>query len=196
MSIKLVIPSNHLILCHPLLLLPSIFPRIRIFSNESVLPIRWPKYWRFNTSILSKVLEFQKACHRKYLQACARRTSHAIPQHVCTTYILPHTSPPPSFRTMSYNIIEGDHWGSPYLLGIPCCAPASRTSFKHLGLFWFTFISVEKSVSSYIGSLHWHILCPLPGISPICTFSWRLLLSLQASAQELLEGEDEAFLIF
>ena len=44
-------PSNHLILCHPLLLLPSIFPNIRVFSNEPVLPIRWPKYWSFSFSI-------------------------------------------------------------------------------------------------------------------------------------------------
>ena len=44
-------PSNHLILCHPLLLLPSIFPTIRVFSNESVLHIRWPKYWNFSFSI-------------------------------------------------------------------------------------------------------------------------------------------------
>ena len=44
-------PSNHLILCHPLLLLPSIFPSIRVFSDESVLPIRWPKYWSFSFSI-------------------------------------------------------------------------------------------------------------------------------------------------
>ena len=44
-------PSNYLILCHPLLLPPSIFPSIRVFSNESVLPIRWPKYWRFSFSI-------------------------------------------------------------------------------------------------------------------------------------------------
>ena len=52
MSIELVMPSNHLILCCPLLLLPSIFPNIRVFSNESALHIRWPKYWRFsfNTS--------------------------------------------------------------------------------------------------------------------------------------------------
>ena len=46
-SITLVMPSNHLILCRPLLLLPSIFPSIRVFSNESVLQIRWPKYWSF-----------------------------------------------------------------------------------------------------------------------------------------------------
>ena len=51
MSIESVIPSNHLILCHPLLHLPSIFPRIRVFSNESAFPIRWPKYWGFRFSI-------------------------------------------------------------------------------------------------------------------------------------------------
>ena len=51
MSIELVMPSNHLILCRPLLLLPSIFPSIRVFFNESVLRIRWPKYWSFSFSI-------------------------------------------------------------------------------------------------------------------------------------------------
>ena len=51
MAIKSVIPSNHLILCHPLLLLPSTFPSIRVFSNESVLCMRWPKYWSFSFSI-------------------------------------------------------------------------------------------------------------------------------------------------
>ena len=51
LSIELVMPSNHLILCHPLLLLPSIFPSIRVFPNESVLSIRWPKYWSFSFSI-------------------------------------------------------------------------------------------------------------------------------------------------
>ena len=48
MSIESVMPSNHLILCHPLLLPPSTFPSIRVFSNESVLHIRWPKYWSFS----------------------------------------------------------------------------------------------------------------------------------------------------
>ena len=51
MSIELVMPSNHLIFCHPLLLLPSIFASIRVFSNESVLHIRWAKYWSFSFSI-------------------------------------------------------------------------------------------------------------------------------------------------
>ena len=51
MYIELVMPSNHLILCRHLLLLPSIFPNIRVFSNESALPIRWPKYWSFSFNI-------------------------------------------------------------------------------------------------------------------------------------------------
>ena len=51
MFIESVMPSNHLILCHPLLLPPSIFPSIRVFSNESVLRIRWPKYWSFSFNI-------------------------------------------------------------------------------------------------------------------------------------------------
>ena len=51
MSIESLMPSNHLILCHPLLLLPLILPKIRVFSNESALCIRWPKYWSFSFSI-------------------------------------------------------------------------------------------------------------------------------------------------
>ena len=55
MSIRLMMQSNHLILCRPLLLLPPIFPSIRVFSNESVLPIRWPKYWSFSFTISPSV---------------------------------------------------------------------------------------------------------------------------------------------
>ena len=51
MSIESVMPSNHLVVCHPLLLLPSIFPSIRVFSNESALCNRWPKYWSFSFNI-------------------------------------------------------------------------------------------------------------------------------------------------
>ena len=51
MSVELVVPSNYLSLSHPLLLLPSIFPSIRVFSNDSVIPNRWPKYWSFSFSI-------------------------------------------------------------------------------------------------------------------------------------------------
>ena len=55
MSIEIVMPSNHLILCNPLLLLPSIFPSIRVFSNELALHIKWPKLWSFGFSISSSV---------------------------------------------------------------------------------------------------------------------------------------------
>ena len=66
MSIELVMPSNHLILCCPLLLLPSIFPSIKFFSNESVLHIRWPKYWSFSFSISSAAA----ATAAKWPQSC------------------------------------------------------------------------------------------------------------------------------
>ena len=67
MSIELVMPSNHLILCHPLLLQPSIFPRIRVFSNESALRIRWSKYWSFSFNIspsneYSGLISFRMDC--------------------------------------------------------------------------------------------------------------------------------------
>ena len=67
MSIESVMPSNHLILYHPLLLLTSIFPSIRVFSNESVLRIRWPKYWSFSFSIspsseYSRPMSFRMDC--------------------------------------------------------------------------------------------------------------------------------------
>ena len=65
MSIKSVMPSNHLILCHPLLLLPSIFPSIRVFSNKLALCIRWPKYWSFSFNISSSnsgLISFRMDC--------------------------------------------------------------------------------------------------------------------------------------
>ena len=67
MSTESVMPSNNLILCHPLLLLPSIFPSIRVFSSESAVGIRWPKYWSFNVSIspssdYSELISFRIDC--------------------------------------------------------------------------------------------------------------------------------------
>ena len=71
MSIESLMPSNPLILCHPLLLLPSIFPSIRVFSDESVLPIRQPKYWSFRFSIspsseYSRLIPFRTDCFDLY----------------------------------------------------------------------------------------------------------------------------------
>ena len=68
MSIELMIPSNHLILCHPLLFLPSIFPSIRVFSNESCICIRWPKYWSFSFNISSSLLSVIRVVSSEYLR--------------------------------------------------------------------------------------------------------------------------------
>ena len=86
-------PSNHLIFCHPLLLPPSVFPSIRVFSNESVLHVRWPKYWSFNFSIspsneCSGLISFRmdlldllgvQGTHKSLLQHHSSKAS--IPQH-------------------------------------------------------------------------------------------------------------------
>ena len=74
MSIESVMPSNHLILCRPLLFMPSIFPSIRVFSNKSALPIRWPKYWSFSFSIsfsneYSGLISFRFLIHLISLQS-------------------------------------------------------------------------------------------------------------------------------
>ena len=91
MSIELVIPFNHLILCHPLLLLPSIFPSIRIFSNESILCIRWPKYWSFSFSS-SPSNEYSRLISLRMdgLDLLAvQGTLRSLPQnHISKTFIL------------------------------------------------------------------------------------------------------------
>ena len=74
-SIESVVPSNHLILCRPLLLWPSFFPSIRFFSNESVLHIRWPKYWRFSFNIspsseVLRVVKFRETESRMVVAKC------------------------------------------------------------------------------------------------------------------------------
>ena len=92
MSIELVMPSNHLILCRPLLLLPSIFPSIRVFSNESVLHIRWPKHWSFSFSI-SPSNEYSGliSCRMDWLDLLAVQETlkSLLPQHSSKASILP-----------------------------------------------------------------------------------------------------------
>ena len=90
-SIELVMPSNHFILCHPLLLMPSIFPSIRDFSNESVLCIRWPKYWSFSFSIslsneYSGLISFR--IDRLDLLAVQRILKSLLPNHSSKASIL------------------------------------------------------------------------------------------------------------
>ena len=94
-SIESVMPFNHLILCCPLLLLPSLFPNIRVFSNESVLHIRWPKYWNFSFSIspsneYSGLVSFRM----KWLDLLSVQGSlkSLLQHHILKASILPHTA--------------------------------------------------------------------------------------------------------
>ena len=105
-SIESVMPSNHLILCHSLLLSPSIFPSIRIFSSESVLRMRWPKYWRFSFNIspsneYSGLISFRM----DWLDLLAvQRTLKSLLQH--------HSSKASILRHSAFFIVQFSH---PYL---------------------------------------------------------------------------------
>ena len=94
MSVKLVMSSNHLILCCPLLLLPSIFPRIRVFSNELVLHIRWPKYWNFSFSISPS---------NEYSGLISLRRDWLDPLAVQGTL---KSSPTPQFKSINYSALS------------------------------------------------------------------------------------------
>ena len=100
MSIELVMPSNHLILCHPLLLLLSILPRIKVFSSESVLHIRWPKHWSFSFSISSSneysgLISFQM----DWLDLLAiQGTLKSLLQH--------HSSKAPIFQCLAFFMVQ------------------------------------------------------------------------------------------
>ena len=80
-SIEFVMPSNHLILCWPLLLLPSLFPSIRVFSNELVVPIRWPKYWSFSISPSSEYSGLISFCMDWFDLLVVQRTLKSLLQH-------------------------------------------------------------------------------------------------------------------
>ena len=95
MSIESVMPSNHLILCHPLLLLPSILPSIKIFCNESALCIRWPKYWSFSFSIspsneYSGLISYRIDCFD--LLAVQRTLKSLLQHHSPKASILQHSA--------------------------------------------------------------------------------------------------------
>ena len=95
MSIKSVMPSNHLILCHPLLLPPLIFPSIKVFSNESIILIRWPKYWSFNFRIspsneYSGLISFR--IDRMNLLAVQKTLNSLLQNHSSKASILQHSA--------------------------------------------------------------------------------------------------------
>ena len=119
MSIKSVMPSNHLILCCPLLLLPSIFPSIRVFSNESVLCIRWPKYWSFSFSIspsneYSGLISFRK----DWFDLAIQGTLKSLLQH--------HSSKASILQRSAFFIIQLSH---PYMTTGKTIALTGRTFF-------------------------------------------------------------------
>ena len=106
MSIESVMPSNHLILCRPLLLLPSVFPNIRVFSNESALRIRWPKYWSFRFNISPSNEHLGLISFRMdwlYLLA-VQRTLKSLLQH--------HSSKVSIFLCSAFSIVQLSH---PYM---------------------------------------------------------------------------------
>ena len=93
MSVESVMPSNHLLLCRPLLLMPAIFPSIRVFSNESALRIRWPKFWSFNFSISpSNVYSF--------------RISFRIDWFPCSPRDPQESSPTPQFKSFNSSALS------------------------------------------------------------------------------------------
>ena len=126
MSIELVMPSNHLTLCCPLLLLPSIFPRIRVFSDKSILPIRWPKYWSFSFSIspsneYSGLVSFRM----DWLDRLAvQGTLKSLPQH--------HSSKASVLQRSAFFIVQLSH---PYI-----------TTGKAIALTRQTFVSKVMSL--------------------------------------------------
>ena len=129
MSIEWVMPSNHLILCNPLLFLPSIFPRIKVFSKESILQIRWSKYWSFSFSIspsneYSGLISFRM----DWLDFLAvQGTLKSFLQH--------HSSKASIFRRSAFFMIQLSH---PYM-----------TTQKTIALTRWTFVSKVRPLSYF-----------------------------------------------
>ena len=125
-SIESVMPSNHLILCHPLLLLPSIFPSIRVFSNESVLHIRWPKYWHFS---------FSTSPSNEYLGLISFRMDWLdllAVQGTLKSFLQHHSSKASGLRHSAFFIVQLSH---PYM-----------TTGKTIALTRWTFVGKVMSL--------------------------------------------------
>ena len=124
-------PSNHLILCHPLILLPSIFPSIRVFSNESVLRIKWPKYWSFSFSIspsngYSGLISFRM----DWLALLAvQGTLKSLLQHHCSKALVLHSA---------FFIVQLSH---PYMTTGKTIALTRRTFFGKVTSLLFNMLS-------------------------------------------------------
>ena len=139
MSFQSLMPSNHLMLCHPFLILPSVFPSIRVFSNESVLCIRWPKYWSFSFNI-SASNEYSGLIFRMdWLDLFAvQGTLKTLLQH--------HSSKPSIFQCSAFFIVQLSH---PYM-----------TTGKTIALTRWTF--VVKVMSLFFNMLSRLVIIFLP----------------------------------
>ena len=125
-SVESVMPSNHLILCHPLLLPPSIFPSLRVFSDESVLCIRWPKYWSFSFSISPS---------NEYLELISFRVDWLdllIVQGTCKSLLQHHSSKASVLRCSAFFMVQLSH---PYM-----------TTGKTIALTKWTFVGKVMSL--------------------------------------------------
>ena len=124
-------PSNHLILCHPLLLLPSIFPSIRVFSNESALHIRWPKYWSFSFSISPSNEHSGLICLRMdwlYPLAVQGTLKSLLQHHSSKASILRHSAFFMVQLSHPHMMTGCDYWRRPSV------SPLSQPNPPHLGL--------------------------------------------------------------
>ena len=142
-SIESVMPSNHLILCHPLLLLPSIFPSIRVFSNESVLPIRWPRYWSFSISSsneYSGLISFRM----NWLDLLAvQGTLKSLLQHhsskasilQCSAFFIAQLSYPYLTTRKTVALTRQTFVGKLYLCFLICCLGWSQLFFQGASIF-------------------------------------------------------------
>ena len=145
MSIELVMPSSHLILCHPLLLLPSIFPRIRVFSNKLALHIRWPKDWSFGFSI-SPSTEYSGFISFRidgwFVLLAVQGTLKSLLQHYSLKSVL---------RCSVFFVIQLSHL---YMTTGKAVALTMWTFFLNFTeLYWFFHISVKLNVCFLISSL-------------------------------------------
>ena len=157
-------PSNHLILCHPLLLLPSIFPSIRVFSNEAVLCIRWPKYWSFSFNISPSnehpgLISFRMVWLDPF--AVQRTVKSLLQHHGSKASIIPHSAFFPwgfsggsEVKTSAYN--AGDLGLIPGLGGSPGEGKGNPLQYSCLenpmngGAWWATIHGVTKSQFSSV----------------------------------------------
>ena len=162
MSIKSVMPSNHLILCRPLLLPPSIFPNIRVFSKESVLHIRWPKYWSFSFSIspsneYSGLISFSID---QFDLLAAQGTLKSLVQH--------HSLKASIFRCSAFFIVHLSH---PYM-----------TTGKTIALTVWTFVS--KVMSLLLNVLSRSVITFLPRSKPLLILRLQIPSAVIFGAQE------------